>query len=169
MNAAELWGLLGVFVGGAVPWLEAVVVIPAGVVAGLPPALVIIAGSSGNLLTVALAAFAGEWLKQKWTAWRHRRRRATGKADDPEAEARRTEKAHRRRSRIDGIMNRGGLPLLALLGPLGVGTQLSAVAAVASGVRARSAFLWIGGATLGWCIIAGIAAVTGIEILGIGS
>lgn len=169
MSAAELWGLLGVLVGGAIPWLEAVVVIPAGVVAGLPAAPVIIAGSVGNLLTVGLAAFAGEWLTLKWSAWRQRRRQATGKADDPDAEARRAEKARRRRSRIDKIMNRGGLPLLALLGPLGVGTQLSAVAAVASGVRARSAFLWIGGATVVWCIIAGIAAVTGIEILGIGS
>lgn len=169
MSAAELWGLLGVFVGGAIPWLEAVVVIPAGVVAGLPPAPVIVAGAVGNLLTVALAAFAGEWLKQKWTAWWHRRRRATGKAEDPEADARRAQKAHTRRSRIERIMNRGGMPLLALLGPLGVGTQFSAVAAVAIGVSARSAFLWIGSATLGWCIIAGIAAVTGLEILGIGS
>jgi len=167
MSAAELWGLLGVFVGGAIPWLEAVVVIPAGVVAGLPSVLVIIAGATGNLLTVGLAAFAGQWLKEKWSAWRQRRRAASGRTEDPDAEARRNEKALKRRSRIEKVMERGGMPLLALLGPLGLGTQLSAVAAVAIGVRARSAFLWIGGATLAWCVVAGIAAVQGVELLGI--
>lgn len=167
MSAAELWGLLGVFVGGAIPWLEAVVVIPAGVVAGLPAVLVIIAGATGNLLTVGLAAFAGQWLKEKWSVWRQRRRAASGRAEDPDFDARRNEKALKRRSRIEKVMDRGGMPLLALLGPLGLGTQLSAVAAVAIGVRARSAFLWIGGATLAWCIVAGIAAVQGVELLGI--
>ncbi|HJB11703.1 MAG TPA: small multi-drug export protein [Candidatus Brachybacterium merdavium] len=167
MNAADLWGLLGVFLGGAIPWLEAVVVIPAGIIAGLPVAPVILAGAAGNLLTVAVAAFAWEWVRQKWSAWRRRRRQATGKADDPEAEARRAATAQKRRSRVERIMNRGGLPLLALVGPLGVGTQLSAIVAVAAGARAWPAFLWIGGATLGWCIVAGVAAVQGIELLGL--
>src|SRR5690625_5862378 len=74
--------------------------------------------------------------------------------------------AQKRRSRVERIMNRGGLPLLALVGPLGVGTQLSAIVAVAAGARAWPAFLWIGGATLGWCIVAGVAAVQGTELLG---
>lgn len=167
MSAGELWGLLGVFVGGAIPWLEAIVVIPAGIIAGLPPVLVILAGSSGNLLTVALAAFAGEWLTQKWSAWRRRRRERTGAERDPEAEARRAARAQKRQARIERIMARGGLPLLALVGPLGVGTQISALVAVATGVSARAAFLWIGGATLAWCIVAGVAAVQGIELLGV--
>ena len=169
MSAGEFWGLLGVFVGGATPWLEAIVVIPAGIIAGLPPVLVILAGASGNLLTVAVAAFAGEWLKEKWSAWRQRRREVTGKAADPHAEAQRAARAQKRRARIERIMTRGGLPLLALVGPLGIGTQISVLVAVATGVRARSAFLWIGGATLAWCIVAGVAAVHGIALLGITS
>lgn len=167
MSAAELWGLLGVFLGGAIPWLEAVVVIPAGIIAGLPAVPVILAGATGNLLTVAVAAFAWEWVTRRWSAWRRRRRQATGKAADPEAEARRAATAQRRRSRVERIMNRGGLPLLALVGPLGVGTQLSAIVAVAAGAKAWPAFLWIGGATVGWCIVAGIAVVQGIELLGL--
>lgn len=54
------WGLLGVFAGGAFPWLEAIVVIPAGIFAGLPVVPVVIAGAGGNLLTVGIAAYAGE-------------------------------------------------------------------------------------------------------------
>lgn len=169
MSAGELWGLLGVFVGGAIPWLEAIVVIPAGIIAGLPPVLVILAGASGNLLTVALAAFAGERLKEKWSAWRRRRRERAGTAADPIAQTRGAERAQKRQARIERIMTRGGLPLLALVGPLGVGTQISALVAVATGVRARSAFAWIGGATLAWCIVAGVAAVHGIELLGVTS
>jgi len=46
VSAAELWGLLGVLLGGAIPWLEAVVVIPAGIIAGLPAVPVILAGES---------------------------------------------------------------------------------------------------------------------------
>jgi hypothetical protein len=166
MSAGELWGLLGVFVGGAIPWLEAIVVIPAGIMAGLPPVLVILAGASGNLLTVALAAFAGERLKQMWSAWRRRRRERTGAGAVLEQEARRAAAAQKRQACIERIMTRGGLPLLALVGPLGVGTQISALVAVATGVRARTAFLWIGGATLAWCIVAGVAAMQGIELLG---
>ena len=64
-------------------------------------------------------------------------------------------------------MNRGGLPLLALVGPLGLGTQISAVVAVATGVRARSSFIWIGLGTVMWCIVAGAVALTGVEFLGI--
>jgi hypothetical protein len=58
--------LLGVFAGGALPWLETIVVIPIGIAAGLPPVAVVIAGATGNLLTIAVAAFAGERVRQWW-------------------------------------------------------------------------------------------------------
>lgn len=168
--STETWlGLVGVFLGGALPWLEAVVVIPAGILAGLPALPVIVAGAVGNLLTVGIAAYAGEWLIGKWSAWRHRRKAASGDKTDPEAEARRTRKSAKNRARIERLMNRGGLPLLALVGPLGLGTQISAVVAVSTGVRATVSFIWISAGTVVWCIIAGVAAVTGFQFLGIGA
>lgn len=168
MSGEVWWGLVAVFVGGALPWLEAVVVIPAGILAGLPAVPVIVAGASGNLLTVGIAAYAGESLRTKWSAWRSRRKEASDTVNDPEAEAARAEKSANRRARVERLMNRGGLPLLALLGPLGVGTQLSAVVAVATGARATPSFIWIGSATVLWCFVAAVVAVTGIEFLGIG-
>lgn len=169
MSAEVGWGLVGVFVGGALPWLEAVVVIPAGILAGLPAVPVIIAGTGGNLLTVGIAAYAGEGIRQRWSARRQRRRTEGGGPDDKTgSESSRAAKAAKRRARIERLMNRGGLPLLALVGPLGLGTQISAVVAVATGVRATTAFLWIGAATVLWCIVAAIVTLTGFEFLGIG-
>lgn len=160
---------MGVFVGGALPWLEAIVVIPAGILTGIPAVPVILAGAGGNLLTVGIAAYAGEWLRQRWSAWRQRRRTEGGDPDDTTgSESSRTAKASKQRARIERLMNRGGLPLLALVGPLGLGTQVSAVVAVATGVRATTAFLWIGAGTVLWCIVAAILALTGFELLGIG-
>lgn len=167
MSWEILLGLGGVFLGGAIPWLEAVVVIPAGILAGLPVVPVVIAGAAGNLLTVAIAAFAGERVRSWWIGWRERRRAAAGKTAD--AEARRAEKAQKRQERIERIMARGGLPLLAVVGPLGLGTQISAVVAVASGVRATPAFAWIGTVTVLWCTVAAVVAVNGLEFLGIGA
>lgn len=167
--SVEVWlGLVGVFLGGALPWLEAVVVVPAGIVAGLPAVPVVMAGAVGNLITVGLAAYAGEWIIGKWTAWRRRRQAAAGTGHNPDTATSRAKKSGKNRARIERLMNRGGLPLLALVGPLGLGTQISAVVAVATGVRATSSFLWIGAGTLAWCIVAGVVTVTGIEFLGIG-
>ncbi|PZR53181.1 hypothetical protein DNL40_09335 [Xylanimonas oleitrophica] len=165
MSTDVWWGLAATFLGGAIPWLEAVVVIPAGIVAGLPTVPVIMAGTTGNLLTVGLAAFAGERIKERWSAWRARR---ASRSADAEAEERRAHRAARRQARIDRVMARGGLPLLALVGPLGLGTQLSALAAVAAGVGAARTFVWIGAATVLWCVVAAVAAVNGLELLGLG-
>ena len=40
MNLEQL-GLLGVFIGGAIPWFEAIAVVPAGIVLGLDPVLTV--------------------------------------------------------------------------------------------------------------------------------
>lgn len=159
----EVSGLFGVFLGGALPWLEAVVVIPAGIVAGLQPALVVLAGLTGNLVTVALAAFYGERLR---TWWRTRRGR-TG-PDAGTSEARGGADASARGRRVRQVMRKWGMPGLAFLGPVGLGTQLSAVLAVSMGVSARRAFAWIAGGTVVWCVAAAGLASAGMSFAGIG-
>lgn len=164
MSAAEWWGILGIFLGGATPWLEAPIVIPAGLIAGLPAAPVLLAAIIGNLLTVGIAAYFGEAMRSWFSRRRERRRREL----DVEAEAHRRAKAEKRRARIEKVMDRGGLPLLALVGPVGLGTQVSAVVAVALGVRATSSFLWVSAGTVLWCVVAAYATSAGVEILGFG-
>ena len=168
----ERLGLIGVLLGGAVPWLEAVVVIPAGILLGLPPLAVVVAAVVGNLSTVALAAFAGERLRTYFSALRRR-----GRVEIDAAEAGDGEgvgggsagggAAHSGRSaRAARVMDRYGLPGLAILGPLGIGTQLSAALAVSLGVSGRRAFAWVGAATVGWSVVAALLVVWGVGAAG---
>ncbi|WP_131104866.1 small multi-drug export protein [Ornithinimicrobium sufpigmenti] len=178
MTAGD-WALLGgVFLGGAFPWLEAVIVIPAGILGGLPVLPAVLAALAGNLLTVWLAAVYGQRARDWWARRRARREgnRAAGQepltgdeagvADESREAVRRRD---RRRERIDRVMNRWGMPGLAVLGPIVLGTQVAALAAVAVGVSARAAFLWISAGTVAWGVAAAALTVTGASFLGIGA
>lgn len=161
MSGFDWLTLGGIFLGGAFPWLEAVVVIPAGILAGLPVVPVVLAGVLGNLVTVGLAALLGERARSWWIERRRIRRSADHESQQVE------NRAARRRARVARIMSRWGLPALALLGPIGIGTQVSAVVAVGAGARASATFAWIAAGTFAWSIVAAAAAVTGLNIAGI--
>ncbi|MBD8506870.1 small multi-drug export protein [Hoyosella sp. G463] len=174
MDWSGIATLLGVFIGGAAPWLEAIVVIPAGIVAGMNPVLAFLAGTSGNLITVAIAAWFGERLRAWWRARRDRKAadRVVAAGAGGSATVATTQDEHeaakrgKRAARIEAIATRWGMPALAVLGPLGLGTQASAIVAVGLGVSARTAFAWIGGATIAWGLIAAILATQGMAMLG---
>lgn len=158
------WSVLGgLFLGGALPWLEAIVVIPVGVLAGLPPVLVVLFAVTGNLLTVGLAAVFGERLRKWWTA----RRRTRGKNPAMKQDPAKLERRNRRRARIKRAVDRWGMLGLAVLGPIGLGTQFSALAAVTLGVSARQAIVWVGAGTVAWSVAAAILTVSGVSIAGI--
>jgi hypothetical protein len=126
-----------------------VVVIPLGIVAGLDPVAVVCAALAGNLLTIAVAAYAGEAVR---TWWRRRRGRA-----EPVDGGGRAARA----------FARWGLPGVAVLGPL-AGTQMCAVIAVGAGVPAGRTTCWIGAGTAVWCVAVAVLAVTGSSVLGAG-
>jgi uncharacterized membrane protein len=156
MNLERL-GLIGVLIGGAVPWLEAVTVIPAGILLGLPPVAVVGTAVVGNLATVALVAFGGERVRDWMLARRRRRveRRVEGEQGG-------------RAPRAERLMSRFGVPGLAILGPLGVGTQLSAAIVVSLGVSGRRAFAWVGASTIGWSVLVALIVAWGIDATGLG-
>lgn len=163
MSGADLALLGGVFLGGAVPWLEAIIVIPLGIVAGGAPILVVLAGLAGNLLTLAAAAWFGERVRNWFRRKRAEQREARGEAPGG------SEAGQKRLERIERIMTRWGMPGLAVLGPLGLGTQVSVVVAVAAGVRAGVSFLWIAAGTLAWSVLAAVLTAYGVSFLGIGA
>lgn len=66
----EQLGLLGVFIAGATPWLEAITVIPVGILFGLNPTLTFLFAIAGNVLTVVLFAY----LSSRILTWGARRR-----------------------------------------------------------------------------------------------
>jgi Putative small multi-drug export protein. len=116
----EQLGLLGVFIAGATPWLEAVVVIPVGIAFGLSPLWTMVWALLGNASTIVLFAV----LSERIMAGMARRRERKGLSREPDARLERAQK----------IFIRYGVFGMAVLGPLIIGTQIAAAIAVSLGV-----------------------------------
>lgn len=115
-------------------------------------------------LTVGLSAWFGEQIRGWFSRWRVSRE---ARKHDEETLARKEAKRAKRQRRVERVMNRGGMPALALLGPI-IGTQFIAVAVVAMGISATRSFLWISAGTVGWAILAAVVTVGGFEVFGVG-
>ena len=119
MNYEQL-GLLGIFLAGAIPWLEAIAVVPAGILVGLDPVLTVIAAATGNAITIFLFAYAGSSIR----SWIIKRREAKGKSGDSP-----------KYQKAIAAFDKYGIWGMAALGPILIGTQFAAAASVAAGVK----------------------------------
>jgi len=137
-----------VFLGGAIPWLEIALVIPLGIIGGLSPFWVIVAAFSGNLLTVLLVIFGFQRVKE----WRDRRSQKSGKE-----ESKRTERGKR-------IWNNYGMPGVALLGPIVIGTHIAAFIGLLFGANKRNATMWLTISIALWSIVFGVATAMGFNL-----
>lgn len=138
-----------VFVAAAIPWLEIALVIPVGIVRGLSPFWVMFLGFAGNLLTVLMLIFgfskAENWMKKRFA----------GK----EMNQRQMKQMERARS----IMNKYGLPGLALLGPLFIGTHIAAFIGLSFGADKNWTALWLTISIGLWTLVIGIATMLGFD------
>ena len=141
----ENLGLLGVFIAGAIPWMEAIAVVPAGILVGLDPVATLISAVVGNSITIILFAYFAANIRERLI----NRRVKQGKS----AELPKLEKALK-------AFDKYGVYGLAALGPILIGTQFAAAAAVtAGGVRPlRASVLIIVSLTL-WAIAIAVAMV----------
>ena len=140
MNIEEL-GLIGIFIAGAIPWMEAIAVVPTGVILGLDPIATVIAAVLGNAITIFIFAYLGSTIRAKIVE----RRVAKGKT----AESPKFEKALM-------AFDRYGIYGMAFLGPIIIGTQFAAAASVAAGVRPLRVSILITSSMILWA--SGIAA-----------
>lgn len=148
MNLEQL-GLLGIFIAGAIPWFEAIAVIPSGIIFGLDPVLTVIAAVLGNAITIFVFAYAGAQIRQ----WLIARRKAKGK----EGESMRFEKAQ-------AAFDKYGVFGMAVLGPILIGTQFAAAISVAAGVRPFRAGAIVTAGMILWAIaIAWLLLVIGAD------
>lgn len=144
MEFIEQWGLLGVFIAGAIPWLEAIAIVPVGIFLGLNPLATVVAAVTGNAITIALFAYSASNIRERIIA----RRVSKGKsADSPKLE-----KALK-------AFDKYGIYGLAVLGPILLGTQFAAVAAVVAGIKPARASILIIASTLVWAALIAIAMV----------
>lgn len=143
MNLEQL-GLLGVFLAGAIPWFEAIAVVPAAIIFGLDPVLVVIAAVVGNASTIFLFAFAGSQIR----SWLLKRREAKGKVGES-----------KRFARAQEAFNKWGVYGMALLGPLLIGTQFAAAVSVAAGVKPLKSALIVTAGMVFWAVLIAWALV----------
>ena len=148
-SVVEQLGLLGVFVAGATPWLEAIIVIPVGMVLGLPVLWTVVLALLGNIVTVVLFAVGSDRILQAMA----RRREKRGKAA----------KEDTRMARAQRIFVRYGDVGMAVVGPLVIGTQFAAAIAVSLGVGVWRASIVQSLGAVGW---GAIAAYTTYALMG---
>jgi uncharacterized membrane protein len=141
------WSYVLVFLGAAIPVLEVLVVVPAGVLAGLSPVPTALVAVAGNLTTVALVAIAGDKF-MKW--WRLRRPPKHGETS-------------RRSQRGRELVQRWGVPGLAFLAPLTTGTHVGTVAALATGADRRRVLLWMAAGVSVWAAVAAAVTAAGLH------
>lgn len=143
MNIEE-WGLIGIFIAGAIPWMEAISVVPAGIIIGLDPVATLISAIVGNSITIVLFAYFASNIRARLI----NKKVKQGKS----AELPKLEKALK-------AFDKYGVYGLAALGPILIGTQFAAAAAVTAGVKPlRASMLIIASLTL-WATAIAVAMV----------
>jgi len=149
MNYEQL-GLLGIFIAGAIPWMEAIAVVPAGILFGLDPVLTVIAAVAGNAITIFLFAYAGASIR----TWLIKRREAKGKSGDSP-----------KYQKAIAAFDKYGIWGMAALGPILIGTQFAAAASVAAGVKPLKVSILITASMALWSIaIAWVMVALGVNI-----
>lgn len=148
----DTWGYLGVFVAAATPWIEILFVIPAGVAVGLDATAVGLVAFVGNAAPV-IGIVAGFEAVQRA---RERRRGADGSS--PREPSSRAQRARR-------LLQRYGLPLLALAGPAVTGIHLATVVALATGGRRVAVTVWMVGSLAAWTIALTALSAAGSALL----
>jgi hypothetical protein len=159
---SEVVAYLTVLIAAAIPWLEVLLVVPAGIIAGLPPAPTAVVAAVGNIATLVPLVLGGERLRA-W--WRARRRRRAVEAGAPPAGTEQAPAPSARSGRATRLFDRYGLPGLAALGPLVTGIHVAAVVALAAGAERRQTVVWLSAGVIAWSAIAAGATVLGIDAL----
>jgi hypothetical protein len=145
------WGYVGVFVAAATPWLEILLVIPAGVAVGLDAVPVGVVAFAGNALPVGGIVFAHDAVER----WRSRRRQGRPKVAARSARA----------ERAMQIMRRYGLPVLALAGPLITGIHLATAIALAVGARKTAVVWWMIASLAVWSVAVTALSAAGASLI----
>ncbi|MCL7747358.1 small multi-drug export protein [Halalkalibacter alkaliphilus] len=146
-----LWAYILVFVLSAVPFLEGYAVVPLAIIAGLATVPAVILGLVGNIVTVFLVIAFVDKIK----AWRKKKKgEEEGQVDS------------KRSVRAQKIWNKYGLPGLSIIGPLFVGSHVTAFMSVSLGATKKKAFVWMTASITIWTIVFVILAHLGIDLLG---
>ncbi|PIC62879.1 DNA-binding protein [Sporosarcina sp. P13] len=136
-----------VFLGAAIPWIEIMLVIPLGIIRGLSPVWVMILSFAGNMATIILLIIGFQQIKD----WIERRNKKKGKGES------------KRRKQGEKIMNTYGLPVLALAGPILIGTHIAAFIGLVFGANKMTTLIWSAISIALWSLVFGILTAMGFD------
>ncbi|MFC0562509.1 small multi-drug export protein [Halalkalibacter alkalisediminis] len=151
MNVFDtLWMYVLVFILAALPFFEAYGVIPLAIIAGLAPVPVIILGLIGNIVTVLFVIVFANKIKE----WRQKRKSGEEKAPN------------KRTVRAQKLWKKYGLPGLAIIGPLFVGSHLTAFMCLTLGGAKKKTAYWMTASIVIWSVTFAVLVHFGIDLLG---
>ncbi|PIC83731.1 small multi-drug export protein [Sporosarcina sp. P1] len=136
-----------VFLAGAAPGFEVLVAVPLGILRGMSSPTAIVVGFAGNAFTIVLEIIVFQKLKNWWES---------KKKTDVKTPSKRTERAEK-------IWKRFGVPGLALLGPVLIGSHLAAFLALALGSSKSQTAFWLLLSLAIWSIVFGTLTVLGVD------
>lgn len=148
-----IWAYVLVFILAAVPFVEAIILTPIAILAGLPTVPVVLLAVIGNLLTVFIVIVFIDKIKQ----WRSKR-----KGEEEEGE-----RSKKRTARAQKIWKKYGLPGMALIGPYLIGSHLAAFLALIFGGTKKSVTVWMTVSVVGWSVVFAVLAHVGFDFLNI--
>ena len=125
------------FLAAAIPLLEIALVVPLGIIRGLSPFWVMLLGFTGNMLTVILLILGFQRVKEYF---------AKRKGKPSLTESKRSQGAKK-------LWHNYGLPGLALLGPILIGTHIAAFIGMSLGAEKGWTMLWLTISIALWTLI----------------
>lgn len=153
-----------VFILAGIPLLELVAVVPLAIIGGLPPVPVGILGFLGNALTVMLLII----FVDKVRGWmRARKKGRTGEKEQVGEEFRSSEEViaeqdSKKEKRARVLFDKYGLPGLAILGPIIVGSHITAFMGMSFSSKRHLVSGWMLLSLGLWTIASAVAASYGV-------
>ena len=148
-NADAFLQYIVLFLLAFAPWMDVSIVVPLGVLWGLNPVAVGLTAFFGNLILILLL---GLFFKQI-DRWRKVRKQKKG-IDSPS----------KKENRSRRIWERYGIPGLALLAPIVVGTDIAALLALTFGSSRVRVISWMATSLAIWTVIFTVGASFGFSL-----
>lgn len=134
---------LSIFILGAIPMFEAIYVVPIAILGGTNFLLSLVSGLAGNFLSVLIVVIFSEKVKNWFMK----------------------NKESRRSQRAEGVWKRFGFYGFILLGPVVIGTHISAIAAISFGASKTKSMFYITLSMLAWSVALSVLAYYGVDFL----
>ncbi|WP_309119441.1 small multi-drug export protein [Paenibacillus sp.] len=151
-EASAMWQYIVLFLLAAAPWMDVSLVVPLGVLWGLSPIWVSVVAFVGNFLLILIL---GLFFKQI-SEWRQARRAKRGITGPTKKE-----------TRSRAIWEKYGIPGLALIAPIFVGTDIAAVLALTFGASKIRVVGWMTVSLALWTIVFAVGSVYGFSFLNV--